>query len=169
MDPYSHATRTKALAQLAAAFDMVRLEDGVSLHEADAIDDYAGKEERAAARALDGDVAWMDVPSSELERMYWVWSYFDAKGFRCYLPAALRWWMGEFSNPDSNSTTISCVLYAFQRPTAFQSITDEQMRLLTPEQLAAIQSCLDWIAEHDKAIHNKARRAAKSVRQMLSR
>ncbi len=167
IDADSYIARTRVLAQLAAAFDGVRLEDGVSLHEADAIDDYASDEERAKARALDTAVDWREVPAFDLERMHWVWSFLDAKGFRFYLPAALTWWIGELPDSKSDGTTMCSVLWKLHRRHKSRSIFEEHVRLLTHDQLAAVLACLEWIGEYDSAMHNDARRAAKSIRRLL--
>lgn len=160
--------RAQALAALKAAFEGVRLEDGVSLHEADVTDDYGCERERKAARALDPEVDWRDVPTRELERMSWVWSYFDAKGFRFYLPAILTWWLVACTDPEADCTAVTSVLDSLRgKRGKFRSISDEHVRLLSRPQMEAILLCLDCLDIGDPFLHEDARRAARSIRQRL--
>jgi hypothetical protein len=71
------------------AFAGVTRGDGISLHEAIAMDDYATPETRAAARAQDHDTDWHDVPNNVLSAHCEVFSYLDPAGYRYYLPAAM--------------------------------------------------------------------------------
>lgn len=158
--------RDAALEALSAAFDAVRLEDGVSIHEADVIDDYGGKEERVAARALDTAVDWKDVPAQDLQTMYWVWSYFDAKGFRFYLPAILAWWMQAKRSPDLDSTAMCSMLLGLKDKGEFRSLFEERVRLLSNDQIEATCQCLNWIANEDRYFQTKARRVIRVLRRL---
>ena len=56
-----------AIKQIVEAFGNVPLGGGVSLREADVIDDYGSDEERAAARAHDELDDWQRVPDEDIE------------------------------------------------------------------------------------------------------
>ena len=75
------------IAEITAAFDGVSREDGITLHEAIAIDDWKTPEEQLAARRLDTEQRWQDVPDDAIVACESALSFLDAKGFRYYLPA----------------------------------------------------------------------------------
>jgi hypothetical protein len=81
--------------QIAEAFDGVRREEGVTLHEALEMDGYGTPGQCAQARLLDTDEYWQEVRGEDLER-FGVLSYLDAKGFRYYLPAYMSWELWRF-------------------------------------------------------------------------
>jgi hypothetical protein len=53
------------------------------------IDDYGSDVERAAARLLDSEARWQDVPESAMIENCSAISFFDAEGFRYYIPVFL--------------------------------------------------------------------------------
>nr|WP_157449125.1 DUF6714 family protein [Deinococcus peraridilitoris] len=78
--------RKEVVEAIRAAFRDVTLGDGVPLRESDVIDDYGSLEERAAARALDFQGPWWEVPREDLKEYSSVFIFMDAQGFRYYLP-----------------------------------------------------------------------------------
>jgi hypothetical protein len=72
-----------------AAFDGVKLEDGVGLTEGLEIDAYSSKEACAVARTSDEKNDWAAIPCQLLDGAATSLSYFDAKGMRFHLPAYL--------------------------------------------------------------------------------
>jgi hypothetical protein len=88
---HNRELRAQLIAEIRRAFAGVKREDGITLHEARAIDDYADDEERAAARVKDTDERWEDVPSKHIAEIDPVLSYLDAKGFRYYIPAYMTY------------------------------------------------------------------------------
>jgi hypothetical protein len=75
------------IVEITAAFDGVAREDGTTLHEAIAIDDWKSPEEQQAARHLDTEQRWQDVPEEDILACASALSFLNAKGFRYYLPA----------------------------------------------------------------------------------
>ncbi len=96
-------TAEELITLITEAFDGVQREDGVTLHEADVIDDYGTTEQRAAARELDSDTRWQDVPQDDIRCFSWIWSFLDSKGFRYYLPACLCFAVKNYDSPDTDS------------------------------------------------------------------
>lgn len=88
--------RREVIDDIASAFGGVSREDGTTLHEAIALDDSASDEEQRAARRLDVDMSWQDVPDADIWACNSALSFVDEKGFRYYIPAfmthALRHW-----------------------------------------------------------------------------
>lgn len=94
--PEFESRRRELIDEITSAFGGVSREDGTTLHEAIAIDDYASDDEQRAARRLDVDTRWQDVPDAEIWACNSALSFVDEKGFRYYIPAfmtyALRHW-----------------------------------------------------------------------------
>jgi hypothetical protein len=91
--------RDALIAEIEAAFGGVTREDGTTLHEADAMDDRKLLEEQRAARRLDLERRWQDVPEQDIFACSSALSFLDEKGFRYYIPAfivcGLRHWGDE--------------------------------------------------------------------------
>ena len=94
-------SKASLIREITAAFDGVSREDGITLHEAQALDDYAGPDERAEVRKLDTETRWQDVPSEDISQGDSVLSFLDPKGFRYYIPAFLIWYLT--TEEDSNT------------------------------------------------------------------
>lgn len=91
--------RRTLIAEITAAFDGVSRDGGTTLHEADALDDFKSPEEQRAARRLDLERRWQDVPDEDIFACCSALSFLDEKGFRYYIPAfmvcGLRHWGDE--------------------------------------------------------------------------
>ena len=83
--------REQLIAEIERVFDGVSREDGITLHEADAIDVQFPRWRRRLARWRDRERRWQDVPDRVIEGGHDSLAHFDAKGLRYYLPAFLRW------------------------------------------------------------------------------
>ncbi len=80
-------SRQELIAEIVSAFDGVEREDGITIHEAIAIDDYKSDEEQLDARRLDTEKRWQDVPAEAIVACDSALSFLDSKSFRYYLPA----------------------------------------------------------------------------------
>ncbi len=78
--------KEKLIAKINNAFSNVLREDGVTLHEAMAIDDRLGDREIYLSRQKDTDKNWQDVDLTTLENFDSALSSLDVKGFRYYIP-----------------------------------------------------------------------------------
>ena len=97
------AERREVIDEICRAFAHVSRAHGVTLHEAVVIDDYGSDEERIAARALDPDRCWQDVPDHLIEAHQETLCFLDQKGFRYYLPAYMVWALRHLGASDSFS------------------------------------------------------------------
>jgi hypothetical protein len=127
----------------------------VSLHEADVIDDYGDAKARAAARLLDTETHWQDVPAADIER-HWTLSFLDAEGFRYYAPAYMVWTLRNLGSPVSDSG--GSIVYAFL------SYLSDEWALFSHEQKQAIAAFLRFIAEDSDGLEDDD-----SARQALAR
>lgn len=137
------------IEEIIAAFDGVQREDGMSLHEAEAIDNYAGPEERATARAIDTETRWQDIPAEAIAECQTALHYFDPKGFRYNIPAFLIWYL----TCEEGSNTSDTIFYFLDSDYATTSdgLYLPHVSLLTPEQSTAIAHFLVFVAEQTKS------------------
>jgi len=119
------------ISDIERVFAKVSRGDGVTLHEAEVIDDCGGDRARARARRSDTDKRWQDVTDTHISEHYSILSFLDTAGFRYYIPAYMRWSLRHFK--ESDSATSDFTIYAFQtghRP--FDTIfSDDESRVIT--------------------------------------
>ena len=77
------------ISSLAESFRDVSLGNGITLHEANAIDLRLSVSEQRAMRRLDKASQWQNVPEEHLIKCSSALSFLDPAGFRFYLPAFL--------------------------------------------------------------------------------
>jgi hypothetical protein len=119
------------------AFAGVRLGAGVSLREADVIDDYGTEADRKKARAQDELEDWKRIPDDLISRYYSCLSFFDAEGMRFHLPAYMRFALRHYK--DSDSASIDSTIFAL-------GYDDDRFSLLTAPQRAAVRQFLKFMA-----------------------
>jgi hypothetical protein len=107
--------RDALIAEITAAFDGISREDGMTLHEAEAVDDRKSDEESRAARRLDTDQHWQEVPDKDISACCSALSFLDAKGFRYYLPAFMVYGLKNWGN-DPNDILHSCGYHLLHEP-----------------------------------------------------
>ncbi|HZH29552.1 MAG TPA: DUF6714 family protein [Pyrinomonadaceae bacterium] len=103
--------RDALIAEITAAFDGVEREDGITLHEAQALDDWMSEAEQRAARSLDTDERWQDVPDKDIARCCSALSFLDVKGFRYYFPAFMVYALKHWDDPEDNGSILSSCFY----------------------------------------------------------
>ena len=77
------------IERIRKAFSGVRLENGIGLHEAGALDEYADKQTQMRYRQKDELNDWQSIPVEELELYSDHFAFFDSKSWRFHLPALL--------------------------------------------------------------------------------
>ena len=63
----------------------------ITLHEGQALDDYATEQERAHARLKDDEESWEFIPHSAIMDCPNALTYLDARSWRYYIPAHMIW------------------------------------------------------------------------------
>lgn len=97
----------KIIALIEDSFSDVKLENGLTIHQREAIDGYQSAEEIESARRLDKEPRWQDIADEKINRCGTTLTFLDAKSIRYHLPAfmrhALRVWQEFqcFGNADS--------------------------------------------------------------------
>ncbi|SKB11889.1 conserved hypothetical protein [Planktothrix sp. PCC 11201] len=129
------------IEKIRTAFLEVQLEDGITLHEARALDDYRDTEK---ARIIDCHIHWLDIPDSWIEDFYEAFSFLDAKGFRHYIPAYMIWCLKNYEH--TTSASFDSTLYVLER--IFKT-EDEYYRpkfnILNQVQLEVIQEFMNFM------------------------
>ncbi len=130
-----------AVKQIVDAFAEVSLGNGVSLHEADMIDDYGTDEEQAAARRQDELLDWQRIPDEDMENHSFVLCFMDDEGLRFHLPAYMRFTLRRYRESESMST--DSTLYRLCDPDCIKRL----LAYLTGQQIDAIKTFLNTCLE----------------------
>jgi hypothetical protein len=109
--------KERELAELIRkAFADVRKGEGIGVREANALDDYADRETRAAARAADVEQCWWEVPEEVRKNSLGsVLSFTDAAGFRFLLPLLMTAAIGGDDMAESSVEFHLCCLLPGER------------------------------------------------------
>lgn len=124
------------ISQITSAFKDVKLEEGIGLSEADAIDSYKDEQFRDQCRSNDEKDHWDAIPSSALNENYTSLSFFDNKGMRFHLPAFM---IAEIKGE-----------YRFGMSFALTHLSDHtrsQFKLLSKTQREVVRSFLEYLSE----------------------
>ena len=80
-------TSSALIEQIQSAFANVKRHDGITLHQAIAMDDYRSDEEVLAARLQDTETHWTEISRETLINFESALSFMDEQGTRYHLPA----------------------------------------------------------------------------------
>jgi hypothetical protein len=98
--------RERLITAIEIAFSGVSREDGITLHEAEVIDNHGSELQQLEARELDREARWQDVPDIEVEKHPVALSHFDPIAFRYYIPVYMRFVLREPRAGESGDSTI---------------------------------------------------------------
>lgn len=136
--------KAQLLRQIENAFARTLRGDGVSLHEAEAIDDHASDAERRAARLKDGDTHWREVPDEDIARHSAVFSFLDLRGHVYYAPAYMCWLLR--TGYDTPSNSVESAQFAFDPWGKYEAGHHyKPAEMFTPEQCACIAHYLNYV------------------------
>ena len=134
------------------AFDGVSREGGVSRREARVLDDCGSDQERAAARALDTESRWQDVPLVDLQGDT-ICSFLDPLGFRCYAPVFMTFKLIQLGpNRDPTLLTNEDIMFHFS-PSDDGRSDDwrrDKFRHFTPVQGGAVRNYLEFVRDYNR-------------------
>jgi len=139
IDNIAEKSRSILILQITKAFENVTLEDGISLHQARALDDYADPN---LARKIDESVRWQDIPSQWIKTFHDVFPFLDPKGFRYYIPAYMIWCLQHYEHPDSN--TFDYTIYVLKQ-VGKECYYSSRFELLNSDQLQTISDFLRFM------------------------
>ncbi|GAB4217392.1 MAG: hypothetical protein OHK0012_21740 [Synechococcales cyanobacterium] len=129
IDDFAEKTRAELIKKITAAFKDIVLEDGVSLHEARALDDY---EDPMQARQVDCRMPWQEIPADWIEKFHDVFAFMDIKGFRYAIPAYMIWCLKENKHDtDSFASTVSSLKSHHYRSKFFNGLDIGQEQVIS--------------------------------------
>ena len=138
-----------ALEAIAAAFSDVHLGHGISLRQADAMDNYDGEQEQAAARALDEHEDWRRIPDELIEQFPHAMCFMDDAGILFHLPASMSFALRHYPRVTNLSADV-----AMQRVCDLKFIKHFKP-LMTLQQHAAIVLFLRAFCEHEPCMREE--------------
>lgn len=138
--------KEQLVRQIQRAFASVTRSNGISLHEAAAIDDYASDAIRKAARLKDVDTHWSEVPDEHIAANDSVFSFLDIKGHVYYAPAYMLWLLR--AGYDTPSNSVEGAQSAFNPWGKYEGNRRYRPNeMFTPEQCTCIAQYLLYIYE----------------------
>lgn len=120
-----------------------------TLHEAELLDRYSSTEaELSAARNLDPERDWRDVPDASIQSCGDALSFFDAVSWRFYLPAFMRCGLRHFDEIDNPALgdAISTLDPAGIRQR--ERLQEERFHTLNEDQARAVREFLRFAARN---------------------
>ena len=144
----AYDSRDAVIRAIEAAFDGVSRHGGVSLHEADVIDNYGTPAEREDARALDTETRWQDVAAGDIRTYYWILPFLDPIGYRYYLPAYMSWSLRNHAGP-RDATSAEFTVFSLVKSEAKREEWElDRFKMFNVQQARAIRRFLEYMAEH---------------------
>ncbi len=138
LDEQAEEARRHLIASIEAAFATVKFEEGITVREARALDDY---EDAVTARQIDRHVRWQDIPDAWLERFHDVFAFMNAKGLRHALPAYMRWCL-RYERQDTNTFVYTCYCLKTEPYRA------QLLSVLEPDQSQLVEAFLTYIESY---------------------
>ena len=129
---------TELRKSIESAFNGVKLEEGIGLWQAQAIDDYEEEKEQLRARSQDEKSDWTKFDGNELIRCHSSLSFFDPDGMRFHLPA--------FMLNDEFRDGMDSLLYLL---TDLDDYVLNMFSSLTAAQRAAVRDYLLWCKDQE--------------------
>jgi hypothetical protein len=111
----------------------------ITLHEAEALESYATDVQRRAARELDRERDWRDVPDQAIRECPAALSFLDPESWRFYLPAYIRYGL-RYTNTDVVDDAIYALNPAGIRQ--HEQVIEERFGTLNAAQVRAVCSFL---------------------------
>jgi len=151
----------RLIDELKATFASVSRGTGVTLHEAEVIDDYGSDAEREAARKLDTDNSWTELSHELIAAHPSVLSFLDVQGLRYYLPAYLTFALQDLVEWDGPTPNVSSALVISHLVVSeeFREHQLERFRSFSAAESEVICSVLRFVAANFSWLSNDAQEA----------
>jgi hypothetical protein len=140
--PVVEMNRSSLIKEIEIAFQDVKLDNGIGIFEAEALDDYANDNEIKKQRAKDREFwsRWQDIPDEVISKYYSVLCFVDPEGLKYLLPAYMRFTLNQYDIDASAS--IDSTIFALDR--GLESFKDRP-EILSQEQKAIIAKFLKYM------------------------
>lgn len=132
------------IAEIEEAFGGVELGDGLSMHQAGAMDLLLEPEEVLQARRLDPETRWQDIPDGRVDEFHYALTYMDPAGLRFHVP---RFMVFALENPGLDSPAVDAVVYACDFGEEMKQEVLAQFNAMSRKQMRTIAHFLVHIAE----------------------
>ena len=132
-----HMDSEELIGIIENAFDGVTQPDEITLHVAEAHDNY-DYDNNLKHRKKDYIGRWQDVPQEHIQKCGNALSFVEKVGMRFYLPAYMTWYLKNFGN--DNIIYDDHTLYSLDNNAKDSELAEyhkERFSLFTPEQLQA--------------------------------
>lgn len=120
----------------------------ITLHEAEAIDSYAGMEERNQARRLDNEASWWEVPDEAIEACPNALPHLDPAGWRFYIAAYMTWALRHFRHSSSIITDYTIYSFDFHPDGDLVKYKLARFTSLSEQQIQVVCSFLRFMAQN---------------------
>jgi hypothetical protein len=149
--------KNAVIASIRNAFEDVRLGDGVSLHQARALDDWEPAARALTARENDREMNWYDLAEEKLRHFSDVFPFLDLRGWSFYIPAFMIWILKHEDDTagDDRGLDYSAVFSLTER--------DSGSELLTVSQREAVIAFLQHLARYSSSWRDEARAALNTI------
>ena len=144
--------RDRLIQEIESAFQAVQRLDGITLHEAMVLDNYGSAQEQQAARALDPEDHWQDIPDAVMRDCDSALSFLDIQGFRFYLPAFMRMGLRHFEDISSGARNACEFHLTHDHPKSLRKSNAADIAAkygFSPAQIRAIAHFLRLVADFD--------------------
>ena len=132
------------IAEIEDAFGKEELGDGLSMHQAGAMDLLLEPEEVLQARALDPEARWQDIPDERVDEFHYALTYMDPEGLRFHLP---RFMVFALENPGLDSPAVDAAVYACDFGEEMKQEVLAQFNAMSRNQMRTIAHFLVHVAE----------------------
>jgi len=150
----------RLIAAIEASFGDVRLGNGRSLHQAEAIDQGRPANEIEAARAWDGEIRWQEIPDEKIDHFCSALAFMDAEGFRFHVPRFIVWSLVHAEQSDSFA--VDAAIYSCVFTPKLEEKSKQRYSLLNAGQRSTISAFLRFASMYD---HFDASAAAEALQR----
>lgn len=135
---------SELIAEIEAAFAKVELGNGLSLHQARAMDLLQSPEEVLEARPLDIETRWQDIPDNKVDEFHYALTFMDPDSLRFHLP---RFMVFALENPGLDTPAVDAAVYACDFGEEMEQDVLAQFNSMSRDQMKTIAHFLVHIAE----------------------
>ena len=127
-----------------AVFGDAALGNGLSLHQARALDHLELPEAVRQARRLDTEKRWQDIPDEKVEEFHFALTYLDPEGLRFHLP---RYMVYALEHPGLDNPAVDAAVYACDFGDEIEEEVLAQFNAMSRSQMEVIARFLVHVAE----------------------
>jgi hypothetical protein len=132
------------IEQIHTVFGSAELGNGLSLHQARAMDRLQPPEDVLEARPLDTEERWQEIPDGKVEEFHYALTFMDPVGLRFHLP---RYMVFALEHPGLDSPAVDAAVYACDFGDEMEQDVLAQFNAMSRRQMKTVARFLVHIAE----------------------